>query len=85
MKRSFVLGFIAGMLFMLLVGGAIGGWFSYQKYQETLQQRDAEVRRAEELAQKLQDAQDQAEEARREADLARMNAEYLANQLRIKR
>jgi hypothetical protein len=81
MKRDqrlpFVLGFVAGMLFTLLAGGAVGGWFGYQKYQEAVQQRDAEIKRAEELAQQLESVKEQAAEARQEAEFARLDAELL--------
>jgi len=82
MKREklvpFALGFLAGVLFMLLVGGTVGGVFSYTMRQralaaeqEALSQRKLAEEKEQEALQQERIARQQAEDARREAERLR--------------
>jgi hypothetical protein len=82
MKRDklvpFALGFVSGVLFMLLVGGTVGGVLTYTMRQralaaeqEALSQRELAEEQAQKALQQERRARQQAEDARREADRLR--------------
>jgi hypothetical protein len=82
MKRDklvpFALGFIAGVLFMLLTGGTVGGVLTFTMRQrvlaaeqEALSQRKLAEEQAQEARQQELRVRQQAEDARREADRLR--------------
>jgi hypothetical protein len=82
MKRDklvpFALGFLAGVLFMLLAGGTVGGVLTYTVYQraraaeqEALSQRNLAEEQARAALQQELRARQQAEDAIREAERLR--------------